>query len=32
MSELISAILVTLMVAPVYRAWRDAGYPTVEEL
>ena len=36
MSELLtlaaSALLVTLTAAPVYRAWIDAGRPTLEEL
>lgn len=32
MSELLMVLLVTLTVAPVYRAWIDAGRPTLEEL
>jgi hypothetical protein len=31
-SELLSAILLLLAVAPGYRAWRERGYPTLEEL
>ena len=32
MSELLTAVLILLAVAPGYSAWIDAGRPTLEEL
>ena len=32
MPEILTAVLVLLAVAPGYRAWIDAGRPTLEEL
>lgn len=32
MTELLTAFLVALAAAPAYRAWREAGHPTLGEL